>query len=115
MRSLNDKVAVVTGSASGIGRALAFALAREGCHLALADTNVEGMAETAPFARQEGGDATTHRLDVSRRDDVYGFSEEVVRSYGRVEVVINNAGVALAETVADLTYEDFEWIMKINF
>lgn len=115
MQTLSGKVAVVTGASSGIGRELATALAAEGCCLAIADINKDGLEETAQFVRQKGATVTTHNVDVSERDQVYAFAQDVIEKYRKVQLVINNAGVALLETVEDVTYEDFEWIMRINF
>lgn len=112
MYSLKDKVAVVTGAGSGIGRALAQDFARRGCKLALADINEAALNETA---QSLGNDVMTQVLDVSRRDAVYAFAEAVKQRFGAAHVVVNNAGVAVSETVADLTWDDFEWLMGINF
>jgi NAD(P)-dependent dehydrogenase (short-subunit alcohol dehydrogenase family) len=115
MKNLRDKTAVITGAASGIGRALAAGLAREGCHLALADLNQAGLAETAAIAAASGKRITIHPLDVADRAAVYAFADDVIRAHGGVDVVINNAGVELVATIEELDYEDFEWVMNINF
>ena len=112
MYELKDKVAVVTGAGSGIGRALAQLLAAKGCRLALADINEKGLAETAAMLKTE---VITQKLDVADRAAVYAFAEKVKTKYGTAHVVINNAGVAVSQTVNDLTWEDFEWLMGINF
>ena len=112
MYELKDKVAVVTGAGSGIGRALAQLLAQKGCRLALADINETGLQETA---RSLPGEALSQKLDVADRAAVYAFAEQVKARFGTAHVVINNAGVAVSQTIADLTWEDFEWLMGINF
>src|SRR5579863_3756284 len=113
MYSLQSKVAVVTGAGSGIGRALAQRLAAKGCKLALADVNEEALEETA---RGLGGvEPLLRQVDVADRAAVYAFAEAVKSRYGAVHVVINNAGVALSQRLADVHYEDFEWLMGINF
>lgn len=112
MYALKDKVAVITGAGSGIGRALAQLLDQKGCRLALSDVNAQGLAETAASLK---GRAHTQKLDVSRREDFYAYAETVKREFGTAHVVINNAGVAVSQTVEKLTYEDFEWLMGINF
>ncbi len=109
---LKDKVAVVTGAGSGIGRALAQLLAKKGCRLALADINEASLKETAAGLSAE---VFAQVLDVARRDAVYAFAERVTQHYGTAHVVINNAGVAVSQTVNDLSWEDFEWLMGINF
>ncbi len=115
MRDLEGKVAAITGAASGIGRSLAVALAKQGCHLGLADVHEDGLEETAQMVSKVGARVCTSIIDVSKRDRVESFAKKVVDEYGGVQVAINNAGVALAETVSKTTYEDFEWIMGINF
>lgn len=115
MRKLRTKTAVITGAASGIGRALAIGLAREGCHLALADLNPAGLAETAATATAFGNRVTIHALDVANRAAVYDFSGEVIRAHGSADLLINNAGVELVATIEEIDYEDFEWVMNINF
>lgn len=112
MYALQGKVAVVTGAGSGIGRALAQQLAAKGCRLALADINETGLAETAASL---AAPPLTQKLDVADRGAVYAFADRVQRELGTAHIVINNAGVAVSQTVADLRYEDFEWLMGINF
>ena len=112
MKNLKNKVAVVTGAGSGIGRALAKSLADRGCRLALSDVNESGLAETA--AALSGADVKTYRLDVSDRDAIFAHAEEVVKDFGQVNLVINNAGVALSATVREMTDEDFKWVMDLS-
>ena len=115
MKNLRDRVAVVTGASSGIGRALAIILANEGCHLAIADINRNGLKETADLIGNREVRVTTHRVDVSKRDQVYKFAESVVKRHGRVDIIINNAGVGLAGMLEEINYKEFEWLMGINF
>lgn len=113
MKDLKNKVVVVTGAGSGIGRALAQALAVRGCRLAISDVNAEGLAETAALIT--GSDVKTYKLDVGDRDAIYAHAAEVVKDFGQVNVIINNAGVALSATVREMSDVDFEWIMNIDF
>ncbi len=115
MRKLQNKVAVVTGAGSGIGRELALGLAREGATVAIADIDSNGLKETERLVRSEGGQASIRRVDVSSRKEVYSFAAFVVKQYGKVDIVINNAGVVYTSTIEDLTYKDFERVMNINF
>ena len=115
MQSLAGKVAVITGAGSGIGRALASQLSAHGCHLALADIDVDSLEATAAPLRQEGLRLSTHTLDVSDRDAVHDFAGAVLAHHGSAHLVINNAGVAVSQTIAELRYDDFEWLMGINF
>lgn len=114
MKRFTDRVAVVTGSAGGIGRAVAEALARKGCHLALADIDEEGLAETARRVEALGRRATTHRVDVSDRAQMESFVVAVEAAHGRVDVLVNNAGVTVAATFEEQSLEDFAWVVGIN-
>jgi short-subunit dehydrogenase len=113
--NLTNRVAVITGAGSGIGRATALAMARRGCHLALADIIEAGAKETARAAQALGVRATAHRLDVADRDAVRAFPEAVKAAHQQVDLLMNNAGVALAGTFEQVGEADFEWLMEINF
>ncbi|MET1076409.1 MAG: SDR family NAD(P)-dependent oxidoreductase [Pseudomonas sp.] len=115
MKSFENKVAAITGAGSGIGRALAYALARQGCHLALADVNQDGLAETATQARTLGVNVTEQRLDVADREAMQTWADQVVHDHGRVNLIFNNAGVAQGGTVEGNDYDEYEWVMSINF
>lgn len=113
MKTLNDRVAAITGAASGIGRATAVLFAQQGCHLALSDVDEEGLAETA--AQCGSVKVTTAKIDVADRTRVHAWADDVVRDHGRVHVIVNNAGVGLGATVEAMSYEDLDWLMGINF
>jgi NADP-dependent 3-hydroxy acid dehydrogenase YdfG len=116
MKTLDDKVCVVTGAGSGIGRALALDLARRGARLALSDVDDTGLAETVDQARSAGArEVRSDRLDVADRDAFAAYATSVADHFGRVNVVVNNAGVALAGDLGDLEYPDMDWIMGVNF
>lgn len=110
----SNTVAVVTGAASGIGRALAIRLAAAGTQLAISDVNQTGLAETARLAGKPGVKISTHVVDVSDRERMQAFVGEVLAEHGGAHLVINNAGVALGGTVEELAIEDFEWLLNIN-
>jgi len=112
---LKDRTAVITGAASGIGRAIAVSLSRRGCHLALADVNEVGLAETAELVRASGVRISRHRLDVSDREAVDAFPSKVTAEHPGVDLLFNNAGVALGGTFEQVSAEDFEWLFGINF
>lgn len=110
-----ESVAVVTGAASGIGRALAILLAEQGCKLALSDINEVGLEETKQLVESAGGTVHTQKVDVSHRGEMEAWAVAVMEAYGRVDMVINNAGVTVVDTAEQISYEDFEWIVNINF
>jgi NAD(P)-dependent dehydrogenase (short-subunit alcohol dehydrogenase family) len=112
--NLDGKVAVVTGAASGIGRAIAQSLARRGCNIAIADINENGLDDTARLIGN-GVQVTQHRLDVSNADAIAAFPQIVEAAHGAVDVLINNAGVALGGTFDQLTEAEFDWLISINF
>jgi NAD(P)-dependent dehydrogenase (short-subunit alcohol dehydrogenase family) len=115
MRILKDRVAVVTGAASGIGREVSVALARAECDLAVADVNAQGLNETAGLIEQLQRKVSIHVIDVSDRRAMEALPEEVMDAHHRVHLVVNNAGVTVADNVREGLVEDFEWIMGINF
>jgi NAD(P)-dependent dehydrogenase (short-subunit alcohol dehydrogenase family) len=115
MRNFNGRVAVITGAGSGIGRALALELAGRGARLALSDVNAVAVADTAASCEKLGVQAKGYVLDVAEREAVHAHAAEVVADFDKVNLVVNNAGVAVMATVEEMTYEDFDWIMGINF
>ncbi|MBT8491896.1 MAG: NAD(P)/FAD-dependent oxidoreductase, partial [Deltaproteobacteria bacterium] len=108
---LSGKTAVVTGAASGIGAALADELAGRGCDLVLVDVNREGLLAAAASARSRGVQVSTSVVDMGDAKAVEAFAAEL----GTVDVLINNAGVALGGHFQDVSKDDFEWLMGINF
>jgi NAD(P)-dependent dehydrogenase (short-subunit alcohol dehydrogenase family) len=115
VRDFNGRVCVITGAGSGIGRALSTALAGRGARLALSDVNAAAVAETAAGCAAAGAEVEHYALDVADRDAVFEHAVSVRERFGTVNLVVNNAGVALAKDVLDTPLEDYEWIMGINF
>jgi NADP-dependent 3-hydroxy acid dehydrogenase YdfG len=115
MKKFQDKVAAITGAGSGIGRALALDLAGRGCHLALSDINEVGLAETVRQIGTPGVRVTAQAVDVADRRAVYDWADQVVAEHGKVNLIFNNAGVALGSTIERMSYDDIEWLMNINF
>jgi NAD(P)-dependent dehydrogenase (short-subunit alcohol dehydrogenase family) len=110
-----DRVAVITGAGGGIGRAIALSLARRGCHLALSDVDERGLADSVAQAAALGVRATGQRLDVTDRDAVRALPTVVQAAHGRVDLLVNNAGVALGGTFEQVAEADFDWLMEVNF
>lgn len=113
--NLQNRVAVITGASSGIGRAVALSLARRGCHLALADINAQGLAETAQLATATGVHVSSHPLDVADHTAVAALPAAVQAAHQRVDLLLNNAGVALGGTFEQINEADFDWLFSINF
>ena len=109
------KIAVITGAGSGIGRALALQLNREGCELYLSDINSESLGETLRLLSRKDVPANGQVLDVADKAGMHAWAEQIAADRGHVDIVINNAGVALIATVEDSNYENIEWLMGINF
>ncbi|HVL00597.1 MAG TPA: SDR family NAD(P)-dependent oxidoreductase [Dongiaceae bacterium] len=115
MKQFRGKVAAITGAGSGIGQALALELAKAGCDLALSDVNQVGLQDTVRQVSASGVRVHSQALDVASRDAVYAWADAVVAALGKVNLIFNNAGVALTETIESMSYSDFEWLMDINF
>lgn len=115
MNSFNNKVAAITGAGSGIGQQLAILLAKQGCHLSLSDVNEKGLADTVEQTKKFGVRVTSKKVDVAKREEIKAWAADTVQNHGSVNLIFNNAGVALGATVEGETYEDIEWIMNINF
>lgn len=116
LNTVTGKVVVITGAGSGIGRALALRCARAGALLALSDWDRDGLAETVALAEQAGATKARQDLvDVSDRAAVAAWAAGVVEELGRVDLVVNNAGVSATGDFTDLTYDDLDWIVGINF
>src|SRR5258707_7537933 len=119
MKTFTDRVAAITGAGSAMGRSLAIRLAREGCHLALTDRNATSLAETAQLAQAAAPHIvgsplriTTRVLDVSDRAAMFDWAAETATQHQRVNLVFNNAGVALSSTIEGMEYADLEWIVN---
>ena len=115
MTFFKDGVAVVTGAASGLGRALAQQLAAAGSALAIADVDEAGLQQTAQSLGKDTARVTVHVVDVAKEDRVKSFADEVRARHGRVTLLINNAGVSLHGDFEEISLDDFRWLMDINF
>lgn len=114
MTELRNKVAVVTGAASGIGRALSIELGRRGSDLALVDIDRAGLEQTRELVLKVGHEASCHPLDLVDRGAVARLPEQVLGEHGRADLLFNNAGVTLRVMLEHVTREDFEWLMGVN-
>jgi NAD(P)-dependent dehydrogenase (short-subunit alcohol dehydrogenase family) len=112
---LSNRVAVVTGAGGGIGRAIALSLARRSCHLALCDIDGAALDEVSGEARRHGVRTSTHLIDVANRAAVRALPAAVGLIHGRVDLLVNNAGVALGGSFEQVAEDDFDWLMEINF
>lgn len=112
--TLDGKTALVTGGASGIGKATALAFARRGANLILCDVNQAGLAETEQQIRAMGRDVLAQRVDVANRDEMRNFADTVHARVDAIDILMNNAGVALGAGMLDTTIEDWDWIVGIN-
>jgi short-subunit dehydrogenase len=108
------KCAVITGAGSGIGRALALQLNREGCELYISDINATTLAETAELLEQQAIACDQQVLDVADPAAVTAWADRIGRDRSSVDIVVNNAGVGLAGLAAENEYEDIQWLMGIN-
>lgn len=115
MKDFNGRVAAITGAGSGIGRALAMELAACGCNLALSDVDAEGLAESARRCGHSGVTVTTKVVDVADEAAMFAWADAVADEHGKVNLVFNNAGVALGFDVETMSMADFHWLMGINF
>ena len=113
MKNFQDKVAVITGSGSGMGRELAIELAQAGANIALVEWNEETLNETAELLKAYNVGVSKHIVDVSDKEAVFALPQKVIEEHGAVDMIFNNAGVALASTVEDSTDEDWEWGLGI--
>ncbi len=115
MKTLKGKTVVITGAASGIGRALSLDCASRGAKLALADVDEACLQSTASEARARGADVVETQLDVADRAAIYLWAADVEKRLGGADVLINNAGVSLSHSIEKMSDEDFEWLFNINF
>ncbi|PLW67480.1 KR domain-containing protein [Pseudohalioglobus lutimaris] len=114
MKSFDNKVAVITGAGSGIGRALALALGEKGCNLALVDVNEQGVKETKRELRGKGLKVTTHVADVSNEKAMKALAAEVAAAQGKINLLFNNAGITYAKSFEGHSLADWKKIIGIN-
>jgi NAD(P)-dependent dehydrogenase (short-subunit alcohol dehydrogenase family) len=114
VRNLGGRTVLVTGAASGIGRATALACARRGASLVVCDRNEEGLAETEREIRNLGREVLAQRVDVARSEEVSALADRVHAKFQAVDLLVNNAGVGLGALFLETSLEDWEWVTRIN-
>ena len=113
MKSFANKVALITGAGSGIGRALAEELADQGCSLALVDWNNESLEETKEIVRKKNISVSTYHFDISDREKINELPEKVLNFHNQIDLVINNAGVSVIGSVDEVSQDDWDWGLDI--
>ncbi|MCL4265826.1 MAG: SDR family NAD(P)-dependent oxidoreductase [Anaerolineae bacterium] len=114
MKEFQNKVAVITGAASGIGRALAERSVQEGMKVVLADIQDEALTETAAILQHKGGTVLCVKTDVSRAEEMEKLAQETLRAFGGVHLLFNNAGVGAGGTIWESTLDEWEWVLGVN-
>lgn len=114
MDDFKDKIAIVTGAASGIGRALCKEMSKKDAVVIAADINIEGAKEVTSGITEDGGQAISAYLDVSQSGDVTNLVNKTANEYGRIDYIFNNAGIAVIGEVRDLSLEHWQKVIKVN-
>ena len=112
--SIDGKAVLITGAGQGIGRAIALRLAKDGAHIAIVDVNDQKTSAVAEEVKKIGRNATTFKADVTKRDEVYAAVEHAEKALGGFDVMVNNAGIALIQPLADVTPQEVDKIFKVN-
>ncbi len=115
MKNFKDKICVVTGAGSGIGAACAQALAAEGAYVVMTDIRSDMLEAAHKAIVEAGGRGETHIVDVSDRDAMFALADKVEKAHGGADLILNNAGVAHSAPVAEMTMDNFNWVMDIDF
>jgi NAD(P)-dependent dehydrogenase (short-subunit alcohol dehydrogenase family) len=115
MKSFKEKVAVITGAGSGMGRYLAILLARDGADVCVCDVNEKTLNETVTMLRKYNVSVSSHLLDVSDKESIQALPQKVIDQHGKVDLVFNNAGVGSGSYFQDMNEDNWDWVMGINF
>lgn len=113
--NLQGKTALITGAANGIGKATATALAKRGCHLILTDINAQGLSATQETLQAHGVTINTYHLDVADEESIMALAQQLQTEHKKLDLLVNNAGVALTGTFEQVSREEFNWLFTINF
>ncbi|MCC6614258.1 MAG: sorbitol-6-phosphate dehydrogenase [Anaerolineae bacterium] len=111
---LEERIAIVTGGAQGLGEAICLRLAKEGCHVLVADLNEAAAQSTAEGVRQLGRRAIALKVDVTNEDQVRGMVDLAVQEFGRLDILVSNAGILLADGIEDFPYERWAAVINVN-
>lgn len=114
MGTLDNKIALITGAASGMGKAMALGYAKEGAHVVIADLNVDGAKTVVEEIRAAGGAASAKALNVSNPDESKAVVEEIVNEHGTLDILVNNAGIGLIKSVEETTPAEWDRIFAVN-
>jgi len=115
MKTFKEKVAVITGAGSGMGRYLAILLAKDGADVCVCDVNEETLNETVAMLRKYNVSVSSHLLDVSDKESIEALPQKVIDQHGKVDLVFNNAGVTAGSHFKDMDEDNWDWVMGINF
>ena len=115
MKTFREKVAVITGAGSGMGRYLAILLAKDGADVCICDVNEETLNETKAMLRKYNASVSSHLLDVSDKESIEALPQKVIDQHGKVDLVFNNAGVTSGAHFQDMNEDNWDWVMGINF
>ncbi len=116
MKNLDNAVVVITGAGGGMGREMSLIAARQGALLAISDWNEQALAETVDLVKAAGArELRSDVVDVSEREDVATWAAAVAEQFGRVNMLVNNAGVSMSGDFEDMSYDEFDWIVGVNF
>ena len=115
MKSFKEKVAVITGAGSGMGRYLAILLAKDGADVCVCDVNEKTLNETVIMLRKYNVSVSSHLLDVSDKESIEALPQKVIDQHGKVDLVFNNAGVGSGSYFQDMNKDNWDWVMGINF
>ena len=115
MKTFKEKVAVITGAGSGMGRYLAILLAKDGADVCVCDVNEETLNETLAMLRKYNVSVSSHLLDVSDKESIEALPQKVIDQHGNIDLVFNNAGVTAGSHFKDMDEDNWDWVMGINF
>jgi len=113
-KKLDGKVAVITGASKGLGKAMALALAAEGAQIALVSRNIEQLNEVGRAVKNAGGDARVFQADVAEEEQVRKLERDVTGAFGKVHILINNAGINVRKPIVEFTIEEWHRVMNTN-